>query len=196
MAVLSGIIWLLIGLVTCFFGKRLYRIVLALGGFFLGYYAGLSLLAGQGELTQLIVGVVLGVILAVVFYTLYNYAYALFGALLGAALAAVLAEALGVQSNIVVVVILGVGAAIGAAIGIVLADFMIRLGTSFGGAIQTVAGVGSLAAALGLSLPLIDLANTAPEAAANTTAGIVSIFAAGILGVIGYMYQTSTASKP
>jgi len=147
-SLISAFLLIAVGIVACFFGKRLYRVVLALIGFVIGFHAAAELLGSQPDRAR-IAGILFG---------------------LGMGLALVLAVA-------------------GAVLGWRLADFILRLSTAFGGALQVVAGAGALAAVLGLNLPLLDVTKHA-TVAATSTAGIVSLLAAGLPGAFGYAYQS------
>ena len=193
MSILSAFLLISIGLVACFRGKEYYRVVLALFGFLFGYYLTAGLLTSQTQFIQGAISVVVGLVLGGIFYTLYKFAYVLFGAFLGMFATALLARALS-MSEIVSIVVALVLTLTGAALGYFLADLMIRISTAFGGAIQVVAGVGALAATIGLSLPLVDLAH-ASTTTVTTTAGIISVVLAGILGVIGFVVQSQTKAQ-
>ena len=192
MAIITGLILLLIGLVACFFGWRFFRLIMGLQGFVIGYYLAQRLLVAQGEGIALIVGIILGVILFFIFYMfLYNLAFVVFGAILGLAIGALIDSALNVD-GIVALVIALVLAVIGAVIGNMLSDVMIRISTAFAGAAQAVSGVGALAAAIGMSLPLAD--PTAGGANTHSTVGIVTLVVVVVLGLIGFFFQSQNAA--
>lgn len=188
MTILSAVLLIGIGLVACFFGKKLYRVVLGLFGFVTGYYIASGLLLGQSDIVHLLGSIAVGVVLFIVFYALYKFAYILFGAFLGLAAGALLAHALDL-TGVVYLIVAVVLAIIGGVLGNIFADPIIRLATAFGGAIQVIAGVGGLAAAIGLSLPLVDVSH-ASTAQTSTTALIVSLVLVGLLGVVGFVFQT------
>jgi hypothetical protein len=188
MALFTGIILLVVGLIACFFGKRLYRIVLALSGFVVGYYAASAALVSQSDVVQIVGAVIAGLVVAFVFWSLYKFAYIIFGAFLGLALGAVIGNAFNLD-GIVYLIVAVVLAVIGALIGSSLADTMIRLATAFGGASQAISGVAAIAAALSLSLPLVDPSH-ASTVVPDSTAAIVTLVLVIVLGVVGYVYQT------
>lgn len=188
MALLTGIILLVIGLIVCFFGKRIYRIALALSGFVAGYYAVSAALVGQSDVVQIVGALIAGLVVAFVFWSLYKFAYVLFGMFLGLALGALIANALNLDGILYLVVVI-VLAVIGALIGSSLADMMIRLATAFGGAGQAVSGLAAIAAALSLSLPLVDPSHSS-TVVHDSTAAIVTLVLVVVLGIVGYVYQT------
>jgi hypothetical protein len=188
MAILTGIILLVIGVIVCFFGKRIYRIALALSGFVVGYYAASAALVSQSDVVQIVGAVIAGLVVAFIFWSLYKFAYIIFGAFLGLALGAVIANAFNLD-GIVYLIVAAVLAVIGAVLGASLADMMIRLATAFGGASQAISGVAAIAAALGISLPLVDPSHTS-AVVPESTAAIVTLVLVIVLGIVGYVYQT------
>ena len=192
MGLTTGIILLVIGLIACFFGWRFYRIILALFGFSLGYYAVLGLLAGQEELIQIGGAVIVGLIVALLFWTYYKFAYILFGIVLGVSVAALLGEAFNLDGTIylIAVVVLGI---IGALLGGVLADLIIRLSTAFGGATQAIGGLSAILVAANISVPLADPTHGGVNT--ESTAGIITLIAVIILGGIGFLFQSRNAPK-
>lgn len=190
MGILTGIILLVIGAVSCFFGLRIYRIVLALSGFVVGYYVASGALLGQGDMVQIVGGIIAGLIVALLFWTFYRFAYILFGAFLGLALAGVIGTSFNLE-GVVYIVLAVVLLIVGALVGNALADTMIRLATAFGGAVQMVSGVAAIAAAASISIPLAD--PTHGGANTESTAGIITLIAVVVLGIIGFLYQARHA---
>lgn len=186
MDILTGIILLAIGLVACFYGKRLYRIILALAGFAIGFYAMTVILNSRTDFTVALGALIGGLVLSFLFWRFYKFGYFLFGLYLGLVLAALIANAfnLGLTLFGILAVVLGIA---GAVAGYFLAVTMIRLSTAFGGATQAVAGLAALAVALGLNLPLVD--PTIDSANTTTTASIVTFIAVIALGTVGFLFQ-------
>jgi hypothetical protein len=110
-----------------------------------------------------------------------------FGLSLGLALGALISVVfnLGDLLALIVVVVLGL---VGAVLGNMVGDLMIRLSTAFAGATQAVGGLAALTTAIGLSLPLADPTHGAIDP--TSTAGTISIIVVGVLGAIGYYFQT------
>lgn len=187
MAYMTGLILLVIGLIACFFGKRFYRLILGLSGFAVGYYAVTGALVEQSEAVQIIGGIVAGLIVGFLFWTFYKFAYVLFGAFLGLAVAGLIGTAFNLGDTvylILAIVLMLIGAVLGAAI----ADLMIRLATSFGGATQAIGGIAALAAAASINIPLADPTHGGLEA--DSAAGIITIVAVVALAVAGFLFQT------
>jgi len=191
MAILTGLILLVLGLIACFFGWRFFRLVMGLQGFVIGYYLAHRLLAAQGDAISIIVGIIAGIVLFYVFYQfLYNYAFVVLGAVLGLAIAG-LADAAFNLEGVVALVVAVVLAIIGAIIGNLLSDLMIRISTAFSGAAQAVGGLAAIATAAGTNLPLAD--PTAGGANTDSTAGIITLIVVLVLGIIGFIVQSQNA---
>lgn len=188
MALLTGLIFLVVGLIACFFGKRLYRVVLALTGFGVGYYAASAALVSQSDVIQIVGAIIAGLIVAVIFWSLYKFAYVVFGVFLGLAVGVLIGNAFNLDGVVYLIVAI-VLAVIGGVIGSSLADLMIRLATAFGGASQAISGLAAIAAALSITLPLVDPSHSS-TVAHDSTAAIITIVLVIILGVVGYIFQT------
>lgn len=123
-----------LGLLSCFFGFRLFRVILALLGFLLGFSLGLALFGGDQQVTAIIVGIILGIVGAAIFYALYFIGVALSGAVLGAFLAVTLMSALNIDINALGVVLVVVGIILGTVIALAINKLMIILSTALSGA--------------------------------------------------------------
>src|SRR5262245_20790379 len=89
--VFSALVIGLLGIVECFFGYRVVRIVLAVLGFILGAVLATSLLNTNETVSMIIVGVIGGLIGAVILYNLYFLGTFLAGVGLGGTAATILA---------------------------------------------------------------------------------------------------------
>lgn len=187
MAVLTGILLVVIGLIACFAGKKLYRIVLALVGFVIGFYVVSGLLVGQSDIVVIAASIFGGIVFAAVLSIFYKFAYILYGVSLGLTVAVYALNTFNLE-GIVGLIITVVLAVTGGVIGGLIGDLMIRVATAFAGASQVIGGVAALATALGVTLPLID--PTHGSVSTDSTAGVITVIAMGILGVLGYIVQT------
>ena len=133
----AAILLLLGGLVSCFFGYRWFRFVLALTGFVLGALMTSSIF-GASNTTALVVAALLGGLLgAGLMVAAYFLGVALVGAGLGAAIAHVAASAAHREPHVLVVM----GCAIvGAIASMYLQRYFIIVGTAFGGAWTLIVG--------------------------------------------------------
>jgi hypothetical protein len=129
------------GIVACFFGYRLFRIVLALFGFILGALAASSIFGASDTAPMLIAGAVGGLIGAAILFTAYFVGVALVGAGLGAVVANVAFSASNRDPHFLVVVLCAIA---GAAAAMYLQRYFIIVGTGFGGAWTILVGAMAL----------------------------------------------------
>ena len=137
----AAIVLLLGGIVGCFFGYRLFRIVLAITGFIVG--AGLaSSIFGMSDTWPMIAAAVIGgMIGAAILFFAYYAGVALTGAVLGAVVANVAFAAGDRAPTVLVVIALAV---IGAGLAMYLQRYFIIVGTAFGGAWTLIVGAMAL----------------------------------------------------
>jgi hypothetical protein len=130
------------GLLACFAGYRLFRLVLSVYGFILGALLASSLMA-PGEYVQMVIAAVIGGVLGAV---LLNLAYFIGVALIGAGAGALILHLIWTHAahGDPPVLLVVVATVIGAIVATQLQRYVIVLATAFGGA-WTVA-VGALAA--------------------------------------------------
>ena len=141
----AAILLLLGGIVACFFGYRLFRIVLAVFGFIFGAFVSSSIF-GVSDTTPMLVAAVLGGLFgALLLVAAYFVAVALIGAGIGAVLANVLLAQGDAPAAVVWVVVFSV---VGAAASMYLQRYFIIVGTAFGGAWTMLVGALTLAGQL------------------------------------------------
>lgn len=137
----AAIVLLIGGIVACFFGYRLFRIVLAIFGFILGALAASSIF-GMSDTGPMIVAAVVGGLLgAGILIAAYFVGVALIGAGLGAVTANVVMAAGDRDPHFLVVVFFAIA---GAAAAMYLQRYFIIVGTSFGGAWTLIVGAMAL----------------------------------------------------
>lgn len=137
----AAIVLLIGGTVACFFGYRLFRIVLAIFGFILGALAASSIF-GMSDTGPMIVAAVVGGLLgAGILIAAYFVGVALIGAGLGAVTANVVMAAGDRDPHFLVVVFFAIA---GAAAAMYLQRYFIIVGTSFGGAWTLIVGAMAL----------------------------------------------------
>jgi hypothetical protein len=145
-----GPLTLIIGVLFCFAGYRLFRIIMAIWGLLLGFYVGMQVISsflGSGSTATYLawgVGLVLGLALAILAYALYTAAITLLGASIGYVLGTGLMSGLGIGNQATLVVIVGLILAALFAILILaldLARLLIVANTSLGGAVAMVLGI-------------------------------------------------------
>jgi|SRR5262245_15695362 len=125
------------GFVSCFFGYRLFRIVLTVAGFILGA-AMASSIFGVSDTGPMVAAAIIGGLLgAALLYAAYFVGVALVGAGLGALIANLLFAAGDREPRVWIVVLLAVA---GAVASIYLQRYFIIVGTAFGGAWTLIVG--------------------------------------------------------
>ena len=136
--VFASIIW---GAAICFFGYRIFRIVIAIIGFLVGAaVAGtLGLAWFHGEtLPMIVVALVGGFVGAALATLLYFVGVFLLGAAGGALIGTLLSAQIGAGLEPIIVIILAI---IGGIVAIILQKLIIIVCTSFGGSWSVVSGV-------------------------------------------------------
>jgi hypothetical protein len=127
----AAIVLLLGGIVACFFGYRLFRIVLAIAGFILGSFAASSVFGASDTVPMIVAFLVGGLIGAAILFAAYFVGVALVGAALGATIANLVFSASDRDPHFLVVVFFAIA---GAAASMYLQRYFIIVGTAFGGA--------------------------------------------------------------
>lgn len=127
----AALVLLLGGIVACFFGYRLFRLVLAIVGFVLGAALATSVVGPGSSWSAVAVAVGGGLVGAMALFAAYYVGVALLGAALGVVVGN-LAFAAGTQEPHLVMVILC--AVAGAILAMFLQRYVITTGTAFGGA--------------------------------------------------------------
>jgi hypothetical protein len=133
----AAIVLLLGGIVGCFFGYRLFRIVLAITGFIVGAGLASSIFGMSDTWPMIAAAVVGGLIGAAILFFAYYAGVALTGAVLGAVVANVAFAAGDRAPTVLVVIALAV---IGAGLAMYLQRYFIIVGTAFGGAWTMIVG--------------------------------------------------------
>lgn len=129
------------GIVSCFFGYRLFRIVLAIFGFILGALAASSIFGMSDTGPMIIAALVGGLVGAAILFAAYFVGVALIGAALGAAIANIVFSASDRDPHFLVIVFFSIA---GAAASMYLQRYFIIVGTAFGGAWTLIVGAMAL----------------------------------------------------
>jgi Domain of unknown function (DUF4203) len=137
----AAIVLLLGGAVSCFFGYRLFRIVLAIFGFILGALAASSVFGVSDTGPMIVAALVGGLIGAGILFAAYFVGVALVGAGLGAAAANLAFSASERDPHFLVIVFFAIA---GAAASMYLQRYFIIVGTAFGGAWTLIVGAMAL----------------------------------------------------
>jgi hypothetical protein len=137
----AAIVLLIGGIVSCVFGYRLFRIVLAFAGFVLGGFAASSIFGVSDTGPMVVAFLVGGLIGAGILLAAYFVGVALVGAGLGAAAANLLFAASDQPPHFLVLVLMTV---VGATAAMYLQRYFIIVGTAFGGAWTVIVGAMAL----------------------------------------------------
>ena len=129
------------GIISCFFGYRLFRTVLAIFGFILGALAASSLFGISNTTLMVVAAIAGGLIGAFILITAYFVGVALVGAGLGAVVANLLFSSGNRDPSVYAVVLLFIAGAIAATY---LQRYFIIVGTAFGGAWTMIVGAMAL----------------------------------------------------
>jgi hypothetical protein len=187
----AAIILLCGGLLACFAGYRLFRIVLAIYGFILGALLASSLMGAEQTSGMILAWLGGGLAGALILMVAYFAGVALVGAGIGAAAAHMIWASFSSEPNIFVVIAFSVAGALGA---LALQRYVIIVATAFGGAQTALIGAAALigdpgaaraaAQAVYRVYPLDPVPNTYWDATVSL-----------ILGIIGVIVQLAVTAK-
>ena len=133
----AAIILLLGGLLSCFAGYRVFRVVLGFFGFVLGALLASSLMGTEQTMYMIVAAIVGGIVGALILVAAYFVGVALIGAGVGALIVNVIWAALGREPHILVVILFAIAGALGA---LALQRYVIVTATAFGGAWTAIVG--------------------------------------------------------
>lgn len=139
--VISGAaIAILIGILFCFFGYRLFKIVLGIAGFIWGALLVASVVFGltHSTLAAVLAGLAGGIVFALLAVFLYYVGVFILGTYLGAAVGIFVLAIFGVMTPVWVILILAI---LGGVLAVIFQRFMIVLSTAFVGAWAVVFGI-------------------------------------------------------
>ncbi|MBA2304599.1 MAG: DUF4203 domain-containing protein [Acidobacteria bacterium] len=187
----AAAILLLGGLLACFAGYRIFRVVLGIYGFILGALLATSIVGTENTVWTVAASIAGGLGGALLLIAAYFVGVALIGAGLGAMAANLVWAAIGGEPHVLVVIVLAIGGALAA---LALQRYVIIVATSFGGAQTVVVGAAAL------------MGNrTAADTAARTVYSVyplnpmpgttMDLVAALVLGIVGALVQLFVTAK-
>ncbi|MGA1841872.1 MAG: DUF4203 domain-containing protein [bacterium] len=170
---------IIIGAIECFFGYRIFKVILGLVGFLLGgsLAATIGYAIFRHETVALLTGLIGGLIGGASMVVLFFVGIFLIGAFLGAVLGSVLFAAAGNNPGPAVLLILAVIAGL---IALIFKKFMIIVSTGFGGAWSVVTGIAHFTG----SIDLTNFNRIFSSAASRIYPILLCWLALGIFGVI------------
>jgi hypothetical protein len=138
----AAIVLVVGGLLSCFAGYRVFRVVLGIYGFILGALLASSFMGTEQTLWMIVAAIAGGLAGAVILILAYFVGVALIGAGVGALTANVVWAALGREPGMFAVILLAIVGALGA---LALQRYVIIISTAFGGAWTAMVGGFALA---------------------------------------------------
>ena len=178
----AAIIMLLGGLLACFAGYRVFRVVLAIYGFILGALLASSFMGTDQTMWMVVAWVAGGLVGALILIVAYFAGVALLGAGIGAAAAHMTWAAFGAEPGILIVMLFSVAGALGA---LALQRYVIIVATAFGGAQTALVGAAALMGDSGAAqaavrtvyrvYPLDPIPNTYWDATIAVALGVVGV---------------------
>ena len=133
----AAIILVLGGLLSCFAGYRVFRVVLGFFGFVLGALLTSSIMGTDQTVWMIVAAIVGGIVGALILVAAYFVGVALIGAGVGALLVNLIWASLGREPHIVIVILFAIAGALAA---LALQRYVIIVATGFGGAWTTIVG--------------------------------------------------------
>src|SRR3989337_1459150 len=133
----AAIILLVGGLLACFAGYRLFRVVLAIYGFILGALLASSFMGTEQTMAMVLSWIAGGIVGALILLVAYFAGVALLGAGIGAAAAHLVFAAFKTEPGVVVLILFSVA---GALVALALQRYVIIIATGFGGAQTALVG--------------------------------------------------------
>jgi hypothetical protein len=190
----AAIIMLAGGLLACFAGYRVFRVVLAIYGFILGALLASSFMGADQTLWMILAWIGGGLAGALILLVAYFAGVALLGAGIGAAAAHMIWASFSAEPGVFVVIALAIAGALGA---LALQRYVIIMATAFGGAQTALIGAAALLGDAGAAraasqavyrvYPLDPVPNTSWDAALS--------LALGVIGVIVQLTVTARGKK-
>lgn len=190
----AAIILLLGGLLSCFAGYRVFRVVLGIYGFILGALLASSAMGTDHTLWMIGAAIVGGVVGALILIAAYFVGVALIGAGIGALVANLAWALFGREPGLIAVIVLSVLGALGA---LAVQRYVVIVATAFGGAQTAIVGAAALmghrAVAETASRAVYRVYPIDPLPATKWDA--VACLALGIIGVIVQLTVTAKGRK-
>jgi hypothetical protein len=125
------------GLVSCFAGYRVFRVVLGFFGFVLGALLTSSIVGSEQTTWMIVSAIVGGIVGALILIAAYFVGVALIGAGVGALIVNLIWAAIGREPHIFIVILFAIAGALGA---LALQRYVIITSTAFGGAWTAIVG--------------------------------------------------------
>lgn len=190
----AAAILLLGGLLACFAGYRIFRVVLGIYGFILGALLATSVVGTEQAMWTILAAIGGGLTGALILIAAYFVGVALIGAGLGAMTANLIWAGIGGEPHVAVVIVLAIAGALAA---LALQRYVIIVATAFGGAQTVVVGAAALmgnrqaADAAARAVYSVYPLNPMP----GTPVDLVAALVLGVLGVLVQLFVTAKGRK-
>jgi hypothetical protein len=189
----AAIILVLGGLLACFAGYRVFRIVLGIYGFILGALVASSAMGADQTWYMVAAAIVGGLVGAVILILAYFVGVALIGGALGALVANVLWALFSREPGLIVVIVFAIIGALGA---LALQRYVIIVATAYGGAQTAVVGVAALLANRTVDAASHSVYRVYPiDPMPGTRMDLLAWIVMGTLGLIMQLRMTATKTK-
>src|SRR5688500_14526607 len=191
----AAIILVLGGLLSCFAGYRVFRVVLGIYGFILGALLASSFMGTDQRLWMVLAAIGGGLLGALALIGAYFIGVALLGGAFGALAANVLWAAAGREPHVFIVILFSISGALGA---LALQRYVIVISTAFGGAWTTIVGAMALAGDRGAAEAAVrnDVWLAYPLSPAPGEQWVLVVWLAlGLAGVITQLTVTAKEKK-
>lgn len=190
----AAVILLLGGLLSCFAGYRVFRVVLGVYGFILGALLASSVMGTEQTFWMVMAALGGGIAGALILIAAYFVGVALIGAGIGAFAANLLWAAFGREPGLVPVIVLSILGALGA---LALQRYVIIVATAFGGAQTIVVGAAALMASHGATEAGVrNVFRVYPlDPLPATRMDFIAWIILGMLGVVVQLAVTATAKE-
>ena len=188
----AAVILLVGGVISCFAGYRVFRVVLGIYGFILGALFASGLAGPENTFWMITAAIAGGVVGALILIAAYFVGVALLGAGIGALAASMIWAALGKDPGAVVVILFSIAGALGA---LALQRYVIIGATGFGGAWTIVVGALALSGTR-MSVDAAARSNVWLAYPTNPAPGNYWVLLVWLaLGVTGVIVQLSITAK-
>lgn len=190
----AAVILLVGGLLACFAGYQIFRVVLGIYGFILGVLLASSIVGTDHTVWTVVASVGIGIVGALVLIAAYFVGVALIGAGLGAMVANVIWAYIGGEPHVLAVIVLAIAGALAA---LALQRYVIIVATAFGGAQTVVVGAAAImgnraaAEAAARSVYSVYPLDPMPATLADSAAALVL----GVAGILVQLFITAKGKK-
>lgn len=148
LSLIWGLVAIVAGIFVCVYGNMLFRFVIAVLGFLIGFWLVMAILPGAATALRVVLAIIVGGIGAAILYSLFRLALHIAGALLGAVIVMIVLALIGWTGGgsfgVINWILVIAGAAVVGFFGNRLGNAIIPISTGLAGAAAVVAGLSKL----------------------------------------------------